>query len=126
MNMPNRDALTPAELNENRADLNVTVAPAPAATAAAPSTPEEMAGTDSSAAPPRAEDAIAAPAPGPHLALNAQADGATNRASAATAEHPAPLKTVQAPPFPGNDAVSTDSATAPVNNDSTGNQEIGH
>lgn len=126
MSMPNRDALSAADLDENLAEMNAAGTNAnPAPTAAADvNPPRESAeasaqptGTDAPTAASSRSDA--------HPVDAAQTAEAANRVSAAKKAQP--IKEVQAPPFPGNDAASSDSeapSTAPVNNESGGNEEM--
>lgn len=122
MSMPNRDALNPATLDENFADMNSAQPNASAPATAA--TDENVASESASAATPatttEAPTAVAN-RPEPHPQTNLAAAETANRTTVDKTPHLAPIKVVQAPPFPGNDAASTDTevpSTATVNNES--------
>jgi hypothetical protein len=132
MSMPNRDALGAASLDQNLAGMNAAASAPPApsdmnAVAAAAPTGASNAAADA-ASPTKSSDAV--PADETRASARPLADApAAEAANDATASRPrpAPVKTVQAPPFPGNDAASNDSGPPqpePVGNDSGGNEEV--
>jgi len=127
MSMPNRDALDAADLDENLAEMNAAdtnTNPAPTAVGDV-NAPRE--GAEASAQPTRTDAAATPPSSqsDAHPAATAQTAEAANRVSAPKKAQP--IKEVEAPPFPGNEAASSDSetpSTVPVNNESGGNEEM--
>jgi len=130
MTMPNRDALSAASLDENLAEMNAAAAAPPAQpdtnAAATPAPAGGQNATAGASGSTRSSDSrSAAETPrAAHSLANAPVAEAANDASPAR-PRPAPIKLVQAPPFPGNDAASSDSGppqAQPVGNDSGGNE----
>jgi hypothetical protein len=130
MSMPNRDALTAASLDQNLAEMNATAPPAPsdmnAVVAAAPTGVSNA--TADAASSTKSTDAASAgeKRPAGHPLADAPMAETANDATASRPT-PAPVKTVQAPPFPGNDAASNDSGPPqpePVGNNPGGNEEV--
>lgn len=126
MSMPNRDALDAADLDENLAEMNAADANANPAPTAVGDVNAPREGAEASAQPTRTDAAATPPSSrsDAHPAATAQTAEAANRVSAPKKAQP--IKEVEAPPFPGNEAASSDSetpSTVPVNNESGGNEE---
>jgi hypothetical protein len=124
MSMPNSDALKAADLDENLAEMNAADASASAAPTAVGNANASRESAEAWAQPTRT-GAAATPQSSRSDVATARMAEAANRVNAP--KKAAPIKEVEAPPFPGNDAASSDSetpSTAAVNNESGGNEEM--